>query len=331
MSSDYNNISFDITAFDREIWETELEDFVPAHVFDAHAHIWDESCAGTASDAYKYCRFDAGFDELTAYGRQVFPGRDFSCQMLATPVPGSDFARLHEFMGREAAKSRHHLASTAVAPSVKPEELDAAVRKYHFTGLKPYRLFAADPANCRITDFLPEELLEVAEQHHLVVTLHMARFHGIADPVNQEDLRTLTAKYPHVRWILAHCARAFNPFTLEKSIFVLRDIPNIWYDNSAVCDARSHYLLFKHENIERIMFGTDNIVAGGMHGKYVTWGRGWQFFAAKQQPHCVSDSMVVAYEQMIAQKQAADMAGLSRSDIEKVFYRNAEKFFDITM
>lgn len=321
---------FAISDFDREIWAAELEDFVPSRVFDAHAHIWNDAvCYGKNDNNWRSLRYDAGFDELDAWNRQVFPGRELDCQLLGSPIPGCVFPLVHAFMAAEAAKSPHRIVSTCVGPGMTAEELDAAIRKYRFTGLKPYRLFAADPANCRITDYFPEPLIEVADQHRLNVTLHMARFHGIADPVNQEDLRMLTAKYPRVRWILAHCARAFNAFTLEKSIFFLRDLPNIWYDTSAVCDVRSHYLLMKHEKIERLMFGTDNIIAGGDHGKYVTWGRGWQFFAAGRQPHCVSDNTLVVYEQLRAQKQAADMAGLSRDDLEKLFHANAEKFFGI--
>ena len=327
---------FAVTDFDREIWASELEEFVPSRVFDAHAHVWHESCIGSAENAENLpagwraiLHFNTGFAEIDAWNRQVFPGRELDFQLLGTPIPGCDFPACHAFIGAEALKSPHHIASTCAAPEVTADELDAAIRKYRFTGLKPYRVFAADPANCRITDYFPEALIEVADEHKLAVTLHMARFHGIADPVNLEDLRVLTAKYPHVRWILAHCARAFNAFTLEKSVFFLRDLPNIWYDTSAVCDVRSHYLLMKHENIERLMFGTDNIIAGGDHGKYVTWGRGWQFFAAGKQPHCVSDNTLVVYEQLRAQKQAADMAGLSQCDLEKLFHANAEKFFGI--
>lgn len=320
---------FEITAFDRDIWADELEDFVPTDVFDAHTHIWDESCADSADGTYSTLRYDAGFAELADWHKQVFPGRKVDCLMLGTPIPGCELAKLHDFMAAEAAKSPHRLASTCVAPGMTAEELDALIRRYRFTGLKPYRLFAADPANCRITDYFPEPLIEVADVHRLVVTLHMSRFHGIADAENQRDLRMLTSKYPHVRWILAHCARAFNAATLERSIFVLRDLPNIWYDCSAVCDVRSHYLLMKHEKIERLMFGTDGIVAGGMHGKYITWGRGWQYFVAGEQPHCTSDNTLVVYEQLRAQKQAADMAGLSSSDIEKLFHLNAEKFFAV--
>ena len=34
-----------ITDFDREIWREELEDFVPAKIFDAHTHLWDNAFA----------------------------------------------------------------------------------------------------------------------------------------------------------------------------------------------------------------------------------------------------------------------------------------------
>ena len=139
------------------------------------------------------------------------------------------------------------LGSTIVVPEMQAEELDAFVRQYHFTGLKPYRLFAADPAQCRIRDYLPEALIEVADAHGLAITLHLSRFDGIADPANQQDLAELTRRYPRVRWILAHCARGFHPYTLEKSVFFLRTLPNLWYDLSAVCDVYSHYLLMKHE------------------------------------------------------------------------------------
>ena len=99
------------------------------------------------------------------------------------------------------------------------EELtfDELVRRHRFAGLKPYRSFASDPANCRIADYFPEAQMEVADHHRLAVTLHMAKFDGIADPENLADLADLTRRYPHIRWILAHCARAFNPYTLESS------------------------------------------------------------------------------------------------------------------
>jgi len=320
-----------VTDFDREIWAEELADFVPDTVFDVHAHLWDESCAGNMPPgAYSSMRLNAGYDTLHKWNSELFPGRKLGFQLLGTPIPGLDTEAFHAFAGAESAKSPLHICSTIVTPDLSPEELAGAIEKYHFTGLKPYRLFAADPVNCRITDYMPEKLLEVADHYQLNLTMHLSRFDGIGDPVNRDDLRYLTKRYPNIRWILAHCARAFNPFTLEKSIFELRDIPNLWYDTSAVCSTRSQYLLLKHENIDRILFGTDNIVAGGDHGKYITWGKGWCFAAPPKQPHCRWESTLVVYEQLRAQKEAADMAGITTDQVKDIFYRNAEKLFNFS-
>ena len=313
-----------LTGFDREIWYDELEEFVPQKIFDAHTHLWNN----------RYCPADTiwsntDFARLDEFSRMIFPGREISYQLLGTPVAGLDIDGYHRFMAEEIAKSPCHIGSTIVTPEMTPEYLDDVIRKYHFSGLKPYRLYAADPANCRITDYLPESLIEVADANKLCITMHMSRFDGIADKDNLADFKYFTSRYKNVRWILAHCARAFNAYTLEKNIFELRDMPNIFYDLSAVCDCRSHYLLFKHEELSRIMFGTDNIDAGGVHGNYITWGRGWQYFPGMDVPHCRKDATYVCYESLRSIKQAADMAGLNRVDIENIFYGNAMKFFNL--
>ncbi|MBQ9500896.1 MAG: amidohydrolase family protein [Lentisphaeria bacterium] len=312
-----------INGFDREIWQEELEDFVPKRIFDVHTHLWDDRFAppeGTTTPQVHW-------RDLDSWSREVFPGRDIGFLLLGMPVSGMKLDGFHAFMAGEIARSEHRLGSTIVTPAIPAHELEELIEKYHFRGLKPYRFFAPDPADCRITDYFPEELIEVADGHGMFVTLHLAKFDGVADPENLADLVRLTRRYPRVRWILAHCARAFNPYTLEKTVFALRDLPNIWYDLSAVCDARSHYLLMKHEDISRLMFGTDNICAGGVRGNYITWGRGWKFFPGAEVSHCRGDATLVCYEQLRAMKRASDMAGLTSDDVEAVFYGNARAFF----
>lgn len=313
-----------LTDFDREIWTEELEDFVPHKIFDAHTHLWQQSC-NTTPTKYK----DHDFDLLDSWSKEVFPNREIDYQLIMMPDLGLDFEKQNVFMAGEIAKSRNHIGCTIITPDVTPEKLVNAIEKYHFTGLKPYRIMAKDPANCRITDYFGEDLIEVADEYKLSVTMHMSRFDGIADPDNLADFKYFTSKYKNVRWILAHCARAFNPFTLEKNIFALRDMPNIFYDTSAVCDARSIYLLFKHEDFSRIMFGTDNIIAGGVHAKYITWGKGWQYFTGMDVPHCRPDVTLVCYENLRATKQAADMAGITDKQLQDFFYGNAKNFFNL--
>ena len=313
-----------MTDFDREIWYEELEDFVPHKIFDAHTHLWDN----------KFCPsnttwMNTDFAKLDKFSKEIFPGREIGYMLLGTPVVGLDIENYHKFMADEIAKSPHKVGSTIVTPQMTADYLAKVIDKYHFTGLKPYRLFAEDPANCRIRDYLPECLIEVADEKKLCITMHMSRFDGIGDAENLADFKYFTSKYKNVRWILAHCARAFNPYTLERNIFELRDMPNLYYDLSAVCDARSHYLLFKHENLSRIMFGTDNVDAGGVHAKYITWGKGWQYFKGMDVPHCRKEVTFVCYESLRSIKQAADMAGLNEDDIKDIFFNNAKDFFGL--
>ena len=152
---------------------------------------------------------------------------------------------------------------------------------------------------------------------------------GANSPQNITDLKYLTKKYPNVKWILAHCARAFNSTFLERSIHILKHLPNIYYDTSAVNDLYTHYLLLKHESINRIMFGSDNVAAGCARGKYITYGRAWQFYpGAEQLEHCDGRATLVVYEQLLQQKRAADILELSSDAINKLFWKNAESLIN---
>ena len=312
-----------LTDFDREIWAEELENFVPRKIFDFHAHLWDNRFLPDGGKPL----LDTDFAALDRWSKTVFPRRDVEYLLLGFPYVGMKLEKFHQFMADEIEKSPNKLGSTVISPQMSAEELEYLVKKYRFCGIKPYFTFAADPGHCRITDYFPEKLIETADAEKLCVTLHMAGVDSIADPENLADLRYLTAKYPNVRWILAHCCRSFNAYILERAVFPLRDLPNICYDLSAVCDIRSIWLLFKYENISRIMFGTDNIIAGGMRGTYITWGRGWQYFSGADLAHCHSASTLVCYENLRAVRRAAEMAELSQTDIENIFYNNAKQFF----
>ena len=312
-----------MTDFDREIWAEELEDFVPERVFDAHVHLWDSRFAPEGKSTVPATHFET----LDAWTRQVFPHRELHYLLLGFPYAGMSFDGFNDFMATETAKSPDRLGSALVTPQMSPKELDAIIEKHHFQGLKPYFTFSPRGASSRITDFFPEALAEVADSRRMFVILHLAKADGISNPDNLSDLEYLTRRYPNVRWILAHCARAFNPATLEKSIPRLRDMPNIFYDLAAICNTRSIWLLFKHEALSRIFFGTDNIAVGGVHGQYIDWGKGWQFFRPGPLPHCRPDATLVCYESLRAIRQAADMADLTSSDIEDIFFNNAVRFF----
>ena len=46
-------------------------------------------------------------------------------------------------------------------------------------------------------------------------------------------------------------------------------------------------------------------------------------------PHCRKEVTFVCYESLRAIKQAVDMASLTNSDVDKIFFTNAKEFFKL--
>ena len=68
----------------------------------------------------------------------------------------------------------------------------------------------------------------------------------------------------------------------------------------------------KHEDRRRVMFGSDNIVAGCARGKYITYGRAWEYYGGfPDLPHCDPTPTFVIYEQLRQERQVADMLELT--------------------
>ena len=311
---------------DRRIWEDELEGFVPERLYDMHVHMWSEAHAGDAAPGG--LRREIDYQDHLAWAEALYPGREIHFLVLATPIVGMDAHGHNEWLAAQMAADPRSGVNMMVTPDMSAEYVDAMVERHGFVGLKPYRTFAPDPAEAPIRDFLPEPLIEVAHQRGLAVTMHLSKRAGPADFENLADLERYTRVYPGVRWILAHCARGFNAVFLEEAIHFLKGLPGIWYDTSAVNDLYAHYLLMKHEDRRRVMFGSDNVVAGCIRGKYVTYAGAWHFHAGDPAlPHCDPEATWVIYEQLRQERQAADMLGLTQSEIEDHFRGNAERLF----
>ncbi len=319
---DYRNL-------DRDIWEKELENYVPSVIYDMHTHIWSEAHKGASEDPPTGQRWEVDYQDHLAWAAELYPGREIHYLILGYPIQGIDKEGHNAWMAAQMEPDPQSAVNMLVTPDMSPDYVAAQVKKHNFLGLKPYRIFAPDPINCRIQDFLPESLIEVAHEMGLAITMHLSKKTGAADPENLKDLQYYTKEYPKAQWILAHCARAFNAFIMEESIHVLKDMPNIRYDTSAVNDMYSHYLLMKHEDRKRVMFGSDNILAGCARGKYITYGRAWDYYGGSPEvSHCDPTPTFVIYEQLRQERQVADILGLTQEEIEDHFSRNAVRFIE---
>jgi glutamate-1-semialdehyde 2,1-aminomutase len=222
-----------------------------------------------------------------------------------------------------------------VHPSMSASDVEKSLESGGFLGFKCYRFYSVtgDVVECRITDFMAEHQIAVADRHGLIIMLHMAKAKACADPENLADLGRLCDKYPRVRWVLAHCARSFTPFPIEKAGRQLRELPNVWIETSAVCESASFSALFETFGTGRVLYGSDNPRVGMARGKYVSAGRGW-FGVDREITRSLTDNPTdlrltfYSYESLRALRHAVRWAKLSDAQIRALFYDNASTLIE---
>jgi glutamate-1-semialdehyde 2,1-aminomutase len=326
---------------DRRIWEEELDGFVPAQVFDVHTHIYrwafnlnpDKENGPYAPSIGRY------FPEVTteladAIDAALMPGRQM--QRLAFPFPFAgqcDFDGSNTYVAREAAKSADSAALMLVHPGMGETEILDTLRRTGAIGLKPYLVYATnqDRAEAGITDFLPEHQIALADRLGLIVMMHLSKRRAISDPENISEMLRLSEKYPRVRWILAHCARSYSAWAIEKAASSLRGLPNVWYDTSTVCEADALDALYNGVGIDRVMYGSDDMI-GPMRGKYIAFGFAWAFLSETNHQlslgHCDGRPTYIRYEQLRAMKRGARQLGLTTAQREALFHDTARDLVD---
>ena len=323
----------DFSPHDQQIWDEELQDFVPDRVFDAHIHMFHHT---HVPSSVSHGWTDAGLSTLRQWADRLYPGRETHFLVLGTPTRDIDVAAHNRWCLEQVRQDPQSRMNRLVTPACRLPDIEHDVKAQGFIGLKPYRLYSVtgDIAQCRIHEFLPHEQLELANELGLWVTMHLSRFHGCADEFNLRDLQEFTGRrYPRIKWILAHCARSFTYWPIRKAIDQLRDMPNIWYDLSAVTDIRPMITLFTRENPKRIFYGSDGVDATYFHGQYAALGRAWQYVDVDRLdlkfPHCDGRPILAIYEQLLSMKHATEIAQWSAEDIHNIFWKNAASEFDV--
>ena len=324
-----------ITDLDKQIWNDELSDFVPQKIYDIHTHIyrWNfnldlEKNSGPYSYQGKY------FSEVTMeladhVDKIMMPDRIVS--RLSFPFPYNypcDFESSNKYLANEVLKSEGSRGLILVNPKMNAEETEKTLKKSNAIGFKPYRVYSktGDSVNARITDFMPEHQIKIANQYGLIIMMHLSKPGAIADKENISDLISLSEKYPNVKWILAHCARSYSAWAIEKAAKKLRHLKNIWYDCSTVCESDALDALYTGVGIEKVMYGSDDMI-GPMRGKYIAFGKAWSALTPHNHSlnlsHCDGRMTFIRYEQLRAMKRGARQIGLNQKQRESLFHDTA--------
>jgi hypothetical protein len=80
----------DYQPHDQQIWDEELQDFIPDRVFDAHIHMLNpEHLSATTPTAFNNWSH-ADLPALQQWAARLYPGRETHFLVLGTPAPGID-------------------------------------------------------------------------------------------------------------------------------------------------------------------------------------------------------------------------------------------------
>jgi len=335
-------LPFEISEVDRRIWEEELAEYVPPRVFDVHTHLFRwEFYQHPEKEKTPYFEFigrvvpEASWDLADACDAALLPGR--TVDRLAFPMPFSshvDFSASNAYLAEQICARPGSGGLLLVHPGMSREEVERNVLEKGFLGFKPYRFYSktGDPVQCRLTDFLPEHQIEVANRYGLLIMMHLSKRDAIADPDNLDDLEYLTERYPRVRWILAHCARSYSSWAIEKAASRLKLIPQLWFDTSSVCESDAFDALYSTVGVDRVMYGSDDLPIGILRGKYIAFGFAWAYLSPTNQElnlqHCEPGMTFTRYEQLRAMRRAGRRLGITPAQNQDLFFNTARKLLD---
>jgi glutamate-1-semialdehyde 2,1-aminomutase len=325
-----------VTETDQELFERELNNFVPEVVFDAHAHLWAKQ--HLPSDASRtFSEVEEEVIDLAAYRRrmaELLPERRIGGGLFlpgAVGAIGQQVQAQNELIAREVGTDPNCRGSMLVTPEMDPEYIRQEVRRLQLSGLKCYHLRCERKPTweAEIPDYLPEVQARVAHEEGLCITLHMVKARAVADASNQHWIRHYCETYPNMQLILAHAARGFNPYHTIEGLATLKGLPNLWCDMSAVTDVGACEAIVEILGHKRLLYGTDFPVSH-VRGRCVAIGDGFLWLyedtldwsKASFKP---LQPVFIGLESLRVLKQAAWHQRLTDSQVEDVFYSNARR------
>ena len=329
--------SKNITENDRAIVEQSLSGFVPKRIYDIHSHLYDSSHFPAGEWPF-LSEYDAlGIRESKKRILDYTPSKSIHGLYFGMPRINGNRKLINDFVASELDKDGSELCRGLLltSPDDDPESLSTFLHTASFCGVKVYHCYAnrPDTMNASITEYAPEWIWEILNDHHGVLMLHIVRENGISDEGNIRDLRRLCKRYPGVRVVLAHIARSFNYRTAFRGLDRVSDLDNIVVDTSAICESEAFIAAIKTLGPQRMLWGSDYPVSE-LRGRCITTGN--QFFWLHpellnfQNSLSAKDKMtLVGIESLLALKDACEAQGLTTEDINDIFYHNAVRFLKL--
>jgi len=335
---------FKWTEYDKKVYTEELRDFLPDKIIDIHTHVWkkDFAAQGEPNGGSTWPLLVA--DECTAEDliqtyKDLFPGK--------TVIPvifghcNYDISQVNSY-AMESGKKYNLPYFYRTSYDMNPEIIEQEIIKGGFKGIKPYLSNKPEyipDSEIRIFDFMPHEHLKIADKYGLVVILHIARSGRLGDKVNLAQLMEIEQKYPNLKLVVAHIGRAYAEEDFGDAFDVLKNTKNMLFDFSANTFDVAMKRCIETVGSERVLFGSDmpitkmrmyRIVENGTYVNVVPRGMyGDVSGDVHMRETDEKDVTCFIYEELLAFKRAAKMLGLTKSDVENIMYKNAERILKL--
>ena len=340
---------FEVKENDRRIYQEELAAFLPSRMIDIHTHIWLERLHppkkfenGQVKRTVTWPSLvakDNSVEDLQETYRLMFPRKTVTPMMFAS-ARSDTLSACNEYV-RESSARTGYPALYYSHPMQCGEELEDKIRAGGFLGLKSYLDLAPaylPEAEIRIFDFFPKHQLKKMDELGAIVMLHIPRHGRLKDPVNLAQIIELKQEFPKIRLIIAHIGRAYAQSDVGNAFETLSVCPDLMFDFCANTCEYAMTKLLESVGPRRVLFGSDlPILRMRMrrieeNGNYINLIPPGLYGDPKQDSHLREVSAeegekmtFFMYEELLAFKRAAHTAGLTKGDLERVFYGNAHE------
>lgn len=342
----------DVLPYDAAFYEEHLKDFLPKTFIDCHTHIWlDAHNHFGPDDANRSCAWpnmvaaENPVEDLNETNRLLFPDNRVISVLYGQPFSTIDLKKNNAYVAACARENRFP-ALYISHPAQSAESVERAMLANPcFKGLKVYLEFAPDyiPTNeIRIYDFLPHAHLALADKYGWIVQIHIARPKRLADPVNYIQLLEIEQKYPNIKLIVAHLGRAYAEEDLGNALEYLKHSEKTVWDFTANTNQQVMEKVLALYGPDRFIYGTDfpifrmkarRVVENGF---YINEIPANSIPYANLDPHMREVEYPAAekitffiYEEILACKNACRTLGLGAPEVQKIFYDNAARLFDV--
>ena len=305
-----------------------LEEFLPDKIFDAHIHTGKASfnpVLFALGSCFEYATIDNFIEDTDKlFEKDIkFTGNAIICPDAVMCKDKALYEESVNFLVSDLEKHPEFVGEIPVLADDTREDIEKMLVHPQIRGLKCYHVTAKKDVtwNCGIGEYLPEAAWEIANERGMCITLHMVKDAALADSENIDYICEMSDKYPNAKLILAHAARSFAAWTIEKNIERLANRENVYFDFSAICEPTSFMEIIKTCGHKRVLWGSDYPITL-VRGKCISIGSSFLWLYREQLEKCASKTNFDAYsifiENLMAVRKACKLLELDKKAVEDI-------------